>query len=321
MNIDYSAYEGFKVKGYTETVLSRGKVVIEKGELCRPSPVMAPSSSGARMADITPTLTPIWCATCWRRALLLVRRGVGCPGGPLKDDGGNGREARGSRWTRYRRNNWGRRRRAVVRRAGRRGHRHRAPRCRLCGRRHHAGRHPSHFRDQATLLRKAVGHVRQLASEPRDLSHGRRNGTAWSGNWSSRREIPFSVVAPFRTDHPLLAGVDPFVMANSSKGGTLDMLLNAGQFHEAIVDGVVERGAAVFGSSANFRSPAANIATKTSSLPIREAAAVSFRLRSVQVCAHGRPFQQHYRFHRLLRRPCRPLFRTLDARVCERASA
>jgi dihydropyrimidinase len=32
MNIDYSAFEGFKVKGYTETVLSRGKVVIEKGE-------------------------------------------------------------------------------------------------------------------------------------------------------------------------------------------------------------------------------------------------------------------------------------------------
>ena len=31
MNIDYSAYEGFKVKGYTETVISRGKVVIEKG--------------------------------------------------------------------------------------------------------------------------------------------------------------------------------------------------------------------------------------------------------------------------------------------------
>ena len=32
MNIDYSAFEGFKVKGYTETVLSRGKVVIDKGE-------------------------------------------------------------------------------------------------------------------------------------------------------------------------------------------------------------------------------------------------------------------------------------------------
>jgi len=32
MNIDYSAYEGFKVKGYAETVLSRGKVVVDKGE-------------------------------------------------------------------------------------------------------------------------------------------------------------------------------------------------------------------------------------------------------------------------------------------------
>ena len=32
MNIDYSAYEGFKVRGYTETVLSRGKVVIDQGE-------------------------------------------------------------------------------------------------------------------------------------------------------------------------------------------------------------------------------------------------------------------------------------------------
>ena len=32
MNIDYSAYEGFRVKGFTETVISRGKVVIDKGE-------------------------------------------------------------------------------------------------------------------------------------------------------------------------------------------------------------------------------------------------------------------------------------------------
>jgi dihydropyrimidinase len=31
MNIDYNAYEGVRVKGVTETVLSRGKVVIDKG--------------------------------------------------------------------------------------------------------------------------------------------------------------------------------------------------------------------------------------------------------------------------------------------------
>ncbi len=31
MNIDYNAYEGTKVKGFTETVLSRGKIVVDKG--------------------------------------------------------------------------------------------------------------------------------------------------------------------------------------------------------------------------------------------------------------------------------------------------
>ena len=30
MNVDYSAYEGFEVTGWTETVLSRGRVVIYK---------------------------------------------------------------------------------------------------------------------------------------------------------------------------------------------------------------------------------------------------------------------------------------------------
>jgi dihydropyrimidinase len=29
MRVDYSAYEGFEVQGFTETVLSRGRVVIE----------------------------------------------------------------------------------------------------------------------------------------------------------------------------------------------------------------------------------------------------------------------------------------------------
>ncbi len=32
MNVDYSAYEGFRVRGYPETVLSRGRVVIDQGE-------------------------------------------------------------------------------------------------------------------------------------------------------------------------------------------------------------------------------------------------------------------------------------------------
>ncbi|MEC9344151.1 MAG: Sua5/YciO/YrdC/YwlC family protein [Pseudomonadota bacterium] len=63
--------------------------------------------------------------------------------------------------------------------------------------------------------------------------------------------LPFSVVAPFRADHPIFERVDPFVLANSSKGDTLDMLLNAGQVHDEIARQVRERGTPVFGSSAN----------------------------------------------------------------------
>jgi dihydropyrimidinase len=32
MNVDYSAYEGMKVRGVTKTVLSRGELVIEEGK-------------------------------------------------------------------------------------------------------------------------------------------------------------------------------------------------------------------------------------------------------------------------------------------------
>jgi dihydropyrimidinase len=33
MRVDYSAYEGFEVQGYPETVLSRGRVIIESRKL------------------------------------------------------------------------------------------------------------------------------------------------------------------------------------------------------------------------------------------------------------------------------------------------
>ena len=88
--------------------------------------------------------------------------------------------------------------------------------------------------------------------------------------------IPFSVVAPFRADHPLFAAVDPFVMKNSSKGGTLDMLLNAGQFHDAIAEGSVARGAAVFGSSANLSLTGSKYRYQDIELPIQAAATIYF---------------------------------------------
>jgi tRNA A37 threonylcarbamoyladenosine synthetase subunit TsaC/SUA5/YrdC len=88
--------------------------------------------------------------------------------------------------------------------------------------------------------------------------------------------LPFSVVAPFRADHPLLAVVDPYVLKNSSKGGTLDMLLNAGQFHDGIVETAIARGIGVFGSSANLSLTGSKYRYHDIEPVIREAAAVYF---------------------------------------------
>jgi tRNA A37 threonylcarbamoyladenosine synthetase subunit TsaC/SUA5/YrdC len=88
--------------------------------------------------------------------------------------------------------------------------------------------------------------------------------------------MPFSVVAPFRADHELLAAVDPFVIANSSKAGTLDMLLNAGQFHDAIAEASIAQGRAVFGSSANLSLTGSKYRFADIDEPVRAAAAIHF---------------------------------------------
>lgn len=66
-----------------------------------------------------------------------------------------------------------------------------------------------------------------------------------------KENLPFSVVAPFRRDHAFFKSVDPFVLQNSTKSGTIDMLLNAGTFHEEIARQSRAAGTPVFGSSAN----------------------------------------------------------------------
>lgn len=63
--------------------------------------------------------------------------------------------------------------------------------------------------------------------------------------------LPFSVVAPFDVQHPFFSRVDPFVLAHSSKQGTIDMLLNAGSLHNELADQSWQAGLPVFGSSAN----------------------------------------------------------------------
>ena len=84
--------------------------------------------------------------------------------------------------------------------------------------------------------------------------------------------LPFSVVAPFDANHPVFAGLEPFVLASSSKAGTLDMLLNAGQVHDEIAAQATERGFAVFGSSANTALSGSKYTLQSVDAPVREAA-------------------------------------------------
>ncbi len=88
--------------------------------------------------------------------------------------------------------------------------------------------------------------------------------------------FPFSVVAPFRADHAFFANVEPFVIQNSTKVGTLDMLLNAGQFHEEIARQAWERQTPVFGSSANTSLAGSKYRYADIEAPVKVAAAIYF---------------------------------------------
>ena len=61
-----------------------------------------------------------------------------------------------------------------------------------------------------------------------------------------------STVAPFRRGHPMFKNVDDWVLKNSTKIGTLDMLLNAGEFHNEMTKQSMELEMPVLGSSANI---------------------------------------------------------------------
>ena len=91
----------------------------------------------------------------------------------------------------------------------------------------------------------------------------------------NKHNLPMSTVAPFRADHPLFADVAPFVIANSSKAGSIDMLLNAGELHEELVSQAKERGKPLFGSSANTSLQGSKYRLQDIELPVRDSADIA----------------------------------------------
>lgn len=64
-------------------------------------------------------------------------------------------------------------------------------------------------------------------------------------------DLPLSIVGRYEPADPLIASAPPPSLARASKGGTMDLLMNAGPIHDEIARLSLEHGTAVFGSSAN----------------------------------------------------------------------
>jgi len=84
--------------------------------------------------------------------------------------------------------------------------------------------------------------------------------------------LPLSVIAPFRRDHPFLENLDPFVLNNANKDGTLNLLINAGRLRDAIARLSWARGVPLVGSSANVSLTGSKYRVEDIEPPILEAA-------------------------------------------------
>lgn len=89
-------------------------------------------------------------------------------------------------------------------------------------------------------------------------------------------DLPFSVVAPFRGNHPMFESIDPFVLEHTTKNDTLDMLLNAGPLHNEMTRLSHERLMPVVGSSANLSLMGSKFRLEDIEAPVRQAADIEF---------------------------------------------
>ncbi len=85
-------------------------------------------------------------------------------------------------------------------------------------------------------------------------------------------DLPFSIVAPFDADHPIFAGLTDFVIGNSTKAGTIDLLMNAGTLHKEVARLSLERMMPVLGSSANTSLTGSKFRLEGVEQPVRDIA-------------------------------------------------
>jgi tRNA A37 threonylcarbamoyladenosine synthetase subunit TsaC/SUA5/YrdC len=84
--------------------------------------------------------------------------------------------------------------------------------------------------------------------------------------------LPLSIVVPFDAAHQHFAKLTPRTRTLSSRGGTIDMLLNAGALHDAIAKLSFARATPVLGSSANQSLTGSKYKLGDVEAPVRAAA-------------------------------------------------
>lgn len=87
-----------------------------------------------------------------------------------------------------------------------------------------------------------------------------------------KHRLPLSIVTPFRTEARFFARLSPRTRTLSSRGDTIDMLLNAGALHDAIATESYRRGVPVLGSSANQSLSGSKYRLADVEEPVRHAA-------------------------------------------------
>lgn len=87
-----------------------------------------------------------------------------------------------------------------------------------------------------------------------------------------RYGLPLSVVVPYKADHVFFSKLTPLTRQRSSRAGTIDMLLNAGELHREVARLSYETLMPVLGSSANASLTGSKYKLEDVEAPVRAAA-------------------------------------------------
>jgi len=90
--------------------------------------------------------------------------------------------------------------------------------------------------------------------------------------------LPLTVCAPVRMDHPYMRAMDPWVLERSTKDGTFSLLINGGPLLDALVPMSLDQLCPIVGSSANISLQGCNFTLESIEPEIRAVADVETNL-------------------------------------------